>query len=73
MPAAKIKSPKERDRARDDFERVTRWRFDALIELGLEPEQAVALIEMPDIAHTARGLAEKGCPPELIAALLKGG
>lgn len=73
MPTAKKTPAKAKGKKQDDFERVTRWRFEALLELGLDPIQAVALIETPDVVHAAEKLAEKGCPPALIAILLEGG
>lgn len=56
----------------DEFEIVTRWRFQQLIALGLSPDQAVGLIEKPDVAHRAQRLAELGCPPNLITQILQG-
>lgn len=53
-----------------EFERLTRWRFEALLALGLAPDQAIALIETPDIVHSAQELADRGCPPKFIANLL---
>lgn len=53
-----------------EFERLTNWRFEALLDLGLAPDQAIALIEIPDIVHSARKLADQGCPPKIIASLL---
>jgi hypothetical protein len=54
----------------DEFERITRWRFKALLEIGLAPDQAMSLIETPDVAHAAQKLADAGCPPGIIASLL---
>ena len=54
----------------NEFERVTRWRFDALVRLGLAPDQAIALIETPDIVHSVQKLAEQGCPSKIIVSLL---
>jgi len=54
----------------DEFERLMRWRFQALLKLGLAPDQAMALVEIPDVEHAAKKLADKGCPPEIIASLL---
>lgn len=56
----------------DEFEIVTRWRFQQLVALGLSPDQAVGLIEKPDVAHKAQRLAEAGCPPAIIVSLLEG-
>ena len=53
-----------------EFDRLVRWRFEELVKLDLAPDEAIALIEIPDIVHSARNLAESGCPPKLIASLL---
>lgn len=53
-----------------EFERLTRYRFDALRELGLTAEQAIALVETADVVHDAQALADRGCPPAIIASLL---
>lgn len=47
-----------------------KWRFEALLELGLAPDEAISLVEKPDVVHQARELAERGCPPPLIVSLL---
>lgn len=65
----KQKKPKEEF---DEFDRIIRWRFKELRALGLAPDQAISLIEIPDIGHRAQSLADKGCPPALIAQLLAG-
>jgi hypothetical protein len=70
MMPVKPKKPEKATKDFDDFERVTRWRYDALIKMGLKPDQAIALIELPDVAHAAKALADRGCPPDLIVALL---
>lgn len=71
MPAKSTKTP-EQEEPEDEFERVIRWRYHALINLGLTPDQALALIETPDIGHAAHKLAELGCPPDLIVRILDG-
>lgn len=71
MPVKKT-IPKPRD-VLDEFERVTKWRFDALIDLGLTPDQAIGLIETPDVVHEAKKLVDAGCPAALIVLLLEGG
>jgi len=53
-----------------EFDRLVHWRFEALVALGLAPDEAICLIEIPDVVHAARNLAESGCPPKLIASLL---
>ena len=70
MAVTQRKKPREPDHSFDEFERVTRWRFQALVALGLAPDQAMSLIETPDIAHAAKALADAGCPPAIIASLL---
>lgn len=66
----KNSKPKEQP---DEFERVTKWRFDALIDMGLTPDQAIGLIEQADVVHAAQKLIDAGCPPNLIVQLLEGG
>lgn len=56
--------------AESEGDRLARWRFDALVDLGLAPDEAIALIEIPDIVHAARKLVDQGCPPQLVASLL---
>jgi len=53
-----------------EFERLMKYRFEELLAVGLAPDQAIALIEKPDIVHEARNLAVRGCPPQIIAKLL---
>lgn len=71
MPA-KAKKTEKQEQPEDEFERVIRWRYQALLNLGLTPDQALALIETPDIGHAAKKLAELGCPPDLIVRILGG-
>jgi hypothetical protein len=47
------------------------WRYDELRALGLSPDEAMPLLMTADIVHSARTLAERGCPPHLIAHLLE--
>ena len=54
----------------DKLEQVMRWRYNALRDLGLAPDEALALIEKADIVHSASKLAKQGCPPRIIASLL---
>lgn len=51
-------------------ERLERWRFDELIALDLAPDEALALIEIPDVVSAAKKLVQQGCPPELVYAIL---
>jgi len=69
MAATKAKKPTKDP---DEFEKVTRWRFDALVALGLQPDQALALVETPDIVHKAQALVDRGCPPAIVVSLLGG-
>lgn len=68
----KSEKAKKEELKEGEFERLVRWRFQALIQIGLAPDQAMSLIETPDIVHSAQNLADKGCPPEMIAAILSG-
>jgi len=52
--------------------RVTCWRATALMRAGYEPLAAVELAERPEIdLHLALELVERGCSPELAAAILR--
>lgn len=50
---------------------IFKWRLEELLTLGLSPDEAMPLIEIPDIVNAARKLSERGCPPHLIASLLE--
>ena len=71
MPVKKKPKPKSNPPL-DEFERVTKWRFDALIDLGLAPDQAIGLIETPDVVHVAKKFVDVGCPSALVVLLLEG-
>lgn len=64
--------PQEPERLLSDVEEVYALRYIRLLALGLEPTQAIQLIEIPDVAAEAEALHAKGCPPSLIVDLLKG-
>jgi len=70
--AVKPKKPEKAVKEFDEFERLTRWRFQALLRIGLAPDQAVTLIETADVVHAAQDLADRGCPPAIIASILQG-
>lgn len=53
-----------------EFDRLVRWRFEELVALGLAADEAISLIEIPDVVHDARNLVARGCPPALVASLL---
>lgn len=55
----------------NEFERIVKWRFDLLCGLGLTPEQAMSLIQKPDIVHSVQELLEKGCPLPIVLSLLE--
>jgi hypothetical protein len=69
---AVTKKKPNRSKELDEFESVTRWRFDALRELGFQPDQAISLIEIPDVVHSVQALIDRGCPPNIIVSLLRG-
>lgn len=50
---------------------LIQWRYDELRDLGLSPDEAIGLMEIQDVVHAATKLAERGCPPHLIASLLE--
>lgn len=51
-------------------EEVLATRYLRLLALHIDPADAVRLIDIPDVAHQAERLYEKGCPPALIVQLL---
>lgn len=54
-----------------ESERVERWRTDELVRVGFDVEQATVLAIEPGVdLHTAIGLIERGCPPELAVRIL---
>ena len=71
-PKPKPEPEPEPDRILTAVEETLAYRYIRLLALGLDPDQAIALIEIPDVAAQAERLYAKGCPPELILELLKG-
>lgn len=63
-------TPKKKPKKATEFERVTNYRFEALVLMGLAPDQAISLVEIADVVHSAQKLADQGCPPHIIARLL---
>lgn len=63
--------PVKTDTQISELERLANFRFEALIELGLSPDDAMGLMYTLDIVHTARKLVDQGCPPGLVSALLE--
>ena len=54
-----------------EAERIERWRYEALLRAGYEPSSARRIAERPEIdLHHAVELLERGCSPELAAAIL---
>jgi hypothetical protein len=50
---------------------VLRWRFDVLIRVGFEIDQAAVLAANVEIdLHTAEDLLRRGCPSELALQIL---
>lgn len=62
----------EPERVLSDVEEVFAHRYIRLLALGLAPDDAISLIDIPDVAAQAERLYAKGCPPHLIPKLLKG-
>lgn len=62
--------PPEPDRELSDVEEVLALRYLRLMALGMNPDQALSLIDIPDIAARAEKLYAKGCPPDLISKIL---
>jgi succinylglutamate desuccinylase len=54
-----------------EIERIERWRAEELERAGFEPRQAGRLAVRHDVdLHTATGLLERGCPPDLALKIL---
>ena len=54
-----------------ESERIERWRYEALLRAGYEPSAARRIAELHDVdLHHAVELLERGCSPELAAAIL---
>ena len=54
-----------------EAERIERWRYEALLRAGYEPSAARRIAERQDVdLHNAVELLERGCSPELAAAIL---
>lgn len=51
-------------------EEVLALRYIRLLAIHLDPDDALRLIAIPDVAHRAEQLYDKGCPPSLIVRLL---
>lgn len=70
-PRPKTPEP-EPERILSDVEEIFAYRYIRLLALGLDPDEAIALIDIPDVAAQAESLYARGCPPNLIPKLLKG-
>lgn len=69
-----VQQPKAKPKPKpdeDEFLRLTKWRFNILIEMGLSPDAAISLIEIPDVTHAAQALVDAGCPIEFLAGFLE--
>lgn len=71
-PTKTPEPPPEPDRVLSSVEEVFAIRYIRLLALGIDPDEAIRLIDKPDVAHEAEALYEQGCPPHLIVELLKG-
>lgn len=50
---------------------VLRWRFDGLLRIGFEIEQAAVLAANVEIdLHAAEDLMRRGCPPDTAIRIL---
>lgn len=64
MPAAELHTETE-------LERIESWRAEMLERAGYAPDEAAEIASRLDVdLHTAIGLAEKGCPPEIALRIL---
>lgn len=72
MPSGKPNDelPPEPDRSLTDVEEVFALRYIRLLALGIDPDEAFSLIDIPDIAARAEALYAKGCPPRLIVEII---
>jgi len=65
MPAANVQ-PQETEQ-----QRIERWRAEMLERAGYDAEQAAELAARHDIdMHSAAGLLEQGCPPDIALRIL---
>ena len=54
-----------------EIERIERWRAEELERAGYEPRVAGRLAVRHEVdLHTAVGLLERGCPPDLALKIL---
>lgn len=54
-----------------EIERIERWRVQELERAGYKPRAAGRLAVRHDVdLHTATGLLERGCPPDLALKIL---
>ena len=59
-------------REETEIERLILWRYEHLVEeLGFPPQDAVTLVEVPDVVHEARKLINGGCSVPLALKILK--
>lgn len=65
------KSAPEPDRLLTPEEEVLACRYLRLLALHIDPELALRLITIPDVAHQAELLYEAGCSPKLIYQILR--
>lgn len=70
QPKPEPELPPEPDRVLTDEEKVYATRYLRLLALRIEPNQAILLIDRPDIAAQAEALSARGCPPNLIVEIL---
>lgn len=61
----------QRETEYSENERVILWRYEHLVELGFAPQDAVQLVEIPDVRDGATKLVEAGCPIPIALDLLK--
>ena len=66
MPAAELHTRES------ELERIESWRTEMLERAGYSPEDAAELAARLDVdLHTAVGLLEQGCPPEVALRILR--
>lgn len=64
--ASAVKHPHE-----SAHEKLILWRYEHLVDLGFAPQDAVQLVEIPDVVSGATDLILAGCPVEIALDLLK--
>lgn len=58
-------------RSRDEHAAVLAWRFQKLVGIGFEPDEALRLAGQPSVdCHALARLVSRGCPPRLAVRIV---